>query len=222
MDDANLLVQRITALSQPAVSEVKNDIDDSSAASSTSLGRQSASPNSSTGQEDPEGAVVHGNSSPLRESRSASLPAVVESPADIVVTGLRDWSHCIFGDPLFASVFSEQPSTPFLGGYASADRCGEQTVHDLCSCQDERENRAIRILLYQCYHAVVQVVRGFYRPGRDHTTQELAARKRLTGILAKLEAIDDDPKRRFRHRRPSGEMSPAKKPKSESEDEALK
>lgn len=222
MDEANLLVQRNPALSRPTDSERKDDTDDCSTASSTTLGQQSASPTSSTGQEDSRAVVVQSNSSPPQVSRSASLPAVVESPADIVVTGLRDWSHCVFGDPLFASVFSEQPSTPFLGGYASADRCCEQTVHDLCSCQDERENRAIRILLYQCYHAVVQVVRGFYRPGRDHTTQELAARKRLTGILAKLEAIDDDPKQRFRHRRPSGEVSPAKKPKAESEDEASK
>ncbi|KAK3320029.1 hypothetical protein B0T19DRAFT_277865 [Cercophora scortea] len=40
-----------------------------------------------------------------------------EDNSTITVTGLRDWSNSIFGDPLLASVFSEGPSKEFLEGF---------------------------------------------------------------------------------------------------------
>jgi hypothetical protein len=42
----------------------------------------------------------------------------------------------------------------------------------------------------------------------------LAARRKLTEVLRKLEEVDDEPKG-SRRRRPSGEMSPAKKLKAD-------
>ncbi|OAA54499.1 hypothetical protein SPI_08745 [Niveomyces insectorum RCEF 264] len=151
--------------------------------------------------------------------------------AGIVVTGLRDWSHCVFGDPLFASVFSEQPSTSFLRGFdgaedsvvnvAAEDREARASHEDGHEDGDDRATTT-RLLLYQCYHAVVRIVKGFYRPGRDQTTHELAARKRLTEALAKLAATDTSQETmapqtatKYRHRRPSGDMSPAKRTKSD-------
>lgn len=152
--------------------------------------------------------------------------------SDIKVTGLRDWSNCTFGDPLMATVFSEDPSREFLQGF-SGQRVQQQSRNDdddgdddedtasdlLAVCGDVIEHPReahIRLLLYQCYHATVAVVKEFYRPQGDSTNRELAARKRLNAVLARLEDVeDDDPKRR--HTRPPGEMSPSKKPKTEDD-----
>lgn len=214
MDDTNLLVQRSPVIQHSSSTPLGPAVGtDSDTTTSKRSKQRRASPASPMAPEQSFGGNLQSESShQSRGLRSSSSPPFAEPSADIVVTGLRDWSHCIFGDPLFASVFCDHPSTPFLGGFNSTDSDGDLAIYDSFINQDEGENRAVRVLLYQCYHAVVQIVRGFYRPGRDQTTQELAARKRLTEILAKLEAVDDDPKRRFRHRRPSGEMSPAKKP----------
>lgn len=140
--------------------------------------------------------------------------------SDIRVTGLRDWSNCAFGDPLMAMVFSEEPSREFLEGFNGRRRhSGDDGACDMLTmCGDVveyPEEAHIRILLYQCYHATVAVVKEFYRPQSDSTNRELAARKRLQAVLARLEDIEDDPKRQ--HVRPLGEMSPAKKPKTEEE-----
>lgn len=60
----------------------------------------------------------------------------------------------------------------------------------------------------------------YYRPQNDSSKKELAARKHLSSVLAQLEELDD--MGRQRRRRPSGEMSPAKRPRSgqESEDDS--
>ncbi len=125
----------------------------------------------------------------------------------IAVTGLRDWSHCVFGDPLFALVFCAEPSAAFLDAFYRAD----QGV-GVSSLIEDEELAHVRILLYQCYHAASQIVKEFYRPTIESSKRELAARKKLSEVLASLDEVEDDPKRR--HRRPSGEMSPAKKPRS--------
>ncbi|KUI58218.1 hypothetical protein VP1G_05495 [Cytospora mali] len=145
--------------------------------------------------------------------------------ADIRVTGLRDWSNCTFGDPLMCMVFSEDPSREFLHGFSGRGQESKthkdietQDMFTLCGDIVEYPKEAhVRLLLYQCYHATVAVVKEFYRPQSDSTNRELAARKRLHAALAKLEDIEDDPKRR--HARPFGEMSPAKKPKTVGDEE---
>lgn len=130
----------------------------------------------------------------------------------IRVTGLRDWSNCVFGDPLFARAFSDDPSDAFLRGFYGSD---QPAVESPNRCEDDdvpigdEPNSHIRLLLYQAYHAIVSIIREFYGQRTERSRMELAARKKLTETLAQLDGVDDEPKRR--HRRPSGEMSPAKK-----------
>ncbi|KAK3936907.1 hypothetical protein QBC46DRAFT_295390 [Diplogelasinospora grovesii] len=188
----------------------------------------------------------------------------------LLVTGLRDWSNCIFGDPLFATVFSSpspspSPSPEFLEGFndntnTKKDQVGgggpgvgvvvlghwlegtDEDDDDSDMIQD-RQTAHVRILLYRAYHATVAVVREFYRPhGSESTKRELEARKRLNEVLVQLEAIqiqEQQPPRdmgqkreeveeghkgkggqRLRqHPRPSGEVSPAKRAKTEDLEE---
>lgn len=152
------------------------------------------------------------------QSRDSSSPS-------IHVTGLRDWSNCMFADPLMAIVFSDKPSRDFLRGFSGRPSrrkeldidgkdegggFGSRSAYgDIIECPEEAH---IRLLLYQCYHATVAVVKEFYRPRSDSTIREFAARKKLNAVLAGLEDVERGPKRG--HVRPNGEMSPAKKPKT--------
>lgn len=153
-----------------------------------------------------------------------------ENNSSIQVTGLRNWSNCIFADPLMAMVFSERPSRDFLHGFSgrrpgqpkdnhldAEEVCGyfdsfPSVYGDVVECPEEAR---VRLLFYQCYHATVAVVKEFYRPRSDSTSREFAARKLLSAVLARLEDIEGGPKRS--HARPSGEMSPAKKPRTEDD-----
>ncbi|GKU02525.1 hypothetical protein FLAG1_04647 [Fusarium langsethiae] len=144
--------------------------------------------------------------------------AISEEPVGkrIELTGLRQWSNCIFGDPLIAFVFSKtsSPSDDCWRGFDNPI-----PGHDTMSPNiiEDRENAHIRILLYECYHTLVALVGEYYRPQNDSSKKELAARKHLAGVLGQLEELDD--MGRQRHRRPSGEMSPAKRPRSGQENE---
>ena len=133
------------------------------------------------------------------------------SGKQIELTGLRQWSNCIFGDPLIASIFSKTPlpSEDFWRGFDKPLPGQDTTLPNII---DDRENAHIRILLYECYHALVALVGEYYRPQHDSSKKELAARKHLSSVLAQLEELDD--MGRQRRRRPSGEMSPAKRPRS--------
>ncbi|KAK4099926.1 hypothetical protein N658DRAFT_560034 [Parathielavia hyrcaniae] len=148
------------------------------------------------------------------------------------VTGLRDWSSCVFGDPLLAAVFSDPqqqqpPSTAFLEGFNGETKQPEPAhrhdtpvvdPHNLpfLPCLNEAVIEAadtawIRILLYQVYHAAARIVGEFYRPRQDSSARELEARRKLNEALARLAEVEvpDDAKRK--HQRPAGEMSPAKR-----------
>lgn len=134
------------------------------------------------------------------------------------LTGLRDWSSAIFGDPLLATVFSDPnqplPSSAFLEGFdgetpdSSADsRYTHRPLNP--SIIKNMDTAWIRLLFYQVYHAVTRIVSEFYRPRQDSSDRELEARKKLNEVLAKLAEVPDNTKKR--HQRPSGEMSPAKR-----------
>ncbi|KAF4954049.1 hypothetical protein FSARC_12262 [Fusarium sarcochroum] len=133
----------------------------------------------------------------------------------IEVTGLRQWSNCIFGDPLLATVFSKRPppSEDFWRGF---DKPLPENDAASPSLIEDEDNAHIRILLYECYHAVVSLVGEYYRPQNDSNRRELAARKHLGNVLTRLEELDDMGQQR-RGRRMSGEMSPAKRPRSGQE-----
>ncbi|KXX78545.1 hypothetical protein MMYC01_204961 [Madurella mycetomatis] len=142
------------------------------------------------------------------------------------VTGLRDWSSCVFGDPLLATVFSDPqqqpPSAGFLEGFNGKKPQQKLDAADIKHIPLNRDiieavdTAWIRLLLYQAYHSVVHIVSEFYRPRPDSSTRELEARRKLNEVLARLAEVADDAKRR--HQRPSGEMSPAKRIKAEPED----
>jgi hypothetical protein len=136
------------------------------------------------------------------------------------LTGLRDWSSCVFGDPLLAAVFSDPqqpqpPSSAFLEGFNGEKPDPEyRPISHRPFPLDETiiegiDTAWIRILLYQVYHAVARIVGEFYRPRQDSSARELEARKKLNEVLARLAEVPDDVKKR--HQRPSGEMSPAKR-----------
>ena len=149
-----------------------------------------------------------------------------------VVTGLHDWSTCVFGDPLFAAVFSEGVSEGFMEGFngrgsAEGDiiEVGMSTSTSagggfrLCvsdAAVDDVQGAPVRLLLYQMYHALVDIVREFHRPRVDSSKREMEGRKRLSEVLGKLVAVPDmDGEAKRIHRRSSGEMSPAKRLKGD-------
>ncbi|KAI1826307.1 hypothetical protein F4861DRAFT_101782 [Xylaria intraflava] len=114
----------------------------------------------------------------------------------IQITGLRDWSNSIFGDPLFATIFSH--ATPdFKRGFhhphaedpTTTTKKEERTNPDDPDIIEDPANAQTRILLYECYHATASIVRQFYRPDAESSRREIAARRRLMAALAKLEAV---------------------------------
>ena len=130
----------------------------------------------------------------------------------ISVTGLQDWSGCVFGDPLLAWAFNNDPSLDFLRGFSDSYR--ETPLSELgleSRLIEDGEGAPARLLLYRVYHTVSSVVKEFYRPEAGSSERELAARRRLKRLLTSLNELEDDPKRR--HRRPTSDMSPAKKPR---------
>ncbi|KAI1090494.1 hypothetical protein F5B19DRAFT_494318 [Rostrohypoxylon terebratum] len=140
------------------------------------------------------------------ESQGGELPEA-QQPT-IAVTGFRDWSNCIFGDPLFAEVFSRDPSSEFLRGFHSQ--------HNGSDLIEDRESAQARLLLYECYHATVGVVKQFYRPGPNSSDREITARRRLVAALKRLQEVDDEASGK-RVRRPSAnaEVWPVKKPRGD-------
>ncbi|KAI1181017.1 hypothetical protein F4777DRAFT_573671 [Nemania sp. FL0916] len=161
----------------------------------------------------------------------------------IKITGLRDWSSCIFGDPLFATVFSH-PTPEFDRGFRQADDDApviKREAEDSSSDDEERSSRAdstqnlyrydndtdiiedpdnapTRILLYECYHATVEIVRQLYRPDTDSSAREMAARRRLVAALAKLDKIPvgESAGKRSRRGSGSGEDWPVKKKRGDT------
>lgn len=137
----------------------------------------------------------------------------IEKDQEITLTGLRDWSHAIFGDPLFSRAFTHDPSQAFLHGFRNQGAKDSPPASEPIKVEDvsePSEHAALRLMLYQCYHDIVDIVTTFYRPTRDSRTQELTARKHLTVVLAKMEKAEI-PSSMRRHRRLSDELSPAKR-----------
>lgn len=161
------------------------------------------------------------------ELTGTAVLTVRERIRKVKVTGLRDWSNCIFGDPLLALASTDRTCRDLVYGFSglpqrrtSHGAMGEETLGWASIYSDEIEcpgNAHIRLLLYQCYHCTVSVVKEFYRPRRDSSSRELVARKRLNMVLERLEDIKDHPKKG--HIRPTCEMSPAKRPKTDHEDQ---
>lgn len=114
----------------------------------------------------------------------------------VTVTGMKDWGNFIFGDPLFATVFSQGPSAEFWKGFGGLpdDITGGDLESTMVLPPELVENgpsAPIRLLLYECYHTVTQIVSAFYRPQPDSSQRELAARKKLNNVLGQLAEVVD-------------------------------
>jgi hypothetical protein len=147
-----------------------------------------------------------GNEANIMVSREPSDPTVTGS-AKVKLTGLRSWSQGIFGDPLIADAFVN-PSVEFLEGW----REGGDVF--------EGDNVDIRMLLYRCYRAVVEIVTEHYRPQADSSRKELEGRRKLTIVLVELERAEsmlDDNSKRSRSPSESGVGDTSKRPKLEME-----
>ncbi|KAI2469186.1 hypothetical protein F4781DRAFT_237960 [Annulohypoxylon bovei var. microspora] len=133
----------------------------------------------------------------------------------VTVTGFRDWSNCVFGDPLFAEVFSRDPASEFLRGFY-----GNALHNNDGDLVEDRESAPVRLLLYECYHATVGVVKQFYRPGPNSSDREITARRRLVTALKRLQEVDEEEAAGKRPRRPSAnvEVWPVKKPRGGDKD----
>ncbi|WQF78371.1 hypothetical protein CDEST_03385 [Colletotrichum destructivum] len=161
-------------------------------------------------EEDPDQEVESGSED------AATLTACHQN--EVIMAGMKDWSNFIFGDPLFALNFGRDPSSEFLAGFGGDGRVQDTTKPVFSSDMvEDKESAHIRLLLYDCYHTVTHIARGYFRPQKDSHGRELEARKRLNTILAQLDALDDNGIRRGR--RSSGELSPAKRSKSGAEDD---
>ena len=73
---------------------------------------------------------------------------------------------------------------------------------------EDRANAAVRLLLYECYHATTSVVRQFYRPDAGSAARELTARRRLAAVLARLGEVEEAAIGK-RPRRASGDAWPS-------------
>lgn len=104
-----------------------------------------------------------------------------KSGEEVTVTGLRNWSQGVFGDPLISSCF-ESPTEEFLEGWVDG---GDEVIED-------EENKEGRLLLYQCYRAVVAIVTEYYRPQSDSSKRELEGRRKLTSALKVLDELFND------------------------------
>ncbi|KAI0157047.1 hypothetical protein GGR52DRAFT_577049 [Hypoxylon sp. FL1284] len=177
--------------------------------------------------------VLRDDESDHTQSDEESEQLNTNSPT-IRVTGLRDWSSCIFGDPLVAEVFSRGPTTEFLRGFRqpttgtssspqesgapSKEEDNNEDIYD-ASLVEDRENAATRLLLYSCYHATTDIVRCFYRPGPGTDEREMAARRRLAAVLARLAEADEETagKRARRFSANGGESWPVKKARGDGD-----
>ncbi|KAF0316238.1 hypothetical protein RB213_001110 [Colletotrichum asianum] len=139
--------------------------------------------------------------------------------SNIIMTGMKDWSNFVFGDPLFAVDFCHGPSSDFLSGFNDVSPDQDTTAMSAFSSDmiEDKATAHIRILLYECYHTITHIAREFFRPRRDSSGRELEARKKLNHILAQLDTLSNAGDQRGR--RPSGESSPAKRSKSCEKDD---
>lgn len=107
----------------------------------------------------------------------------------ISVTGLRDWSNCLFGDPLIATTFNESPSKNFLHGLETPVCEGDPfTTVPLI---EDREHVAARVLLYEAYHCLCGIAKEYRRPRNVEFDMELEWRRRLQKAMGKLDTLDD-------------------------------
>lgn len=122
-----------------------------------------------------------------------SVPTECKNPRDhdgIRITGLRDWSSCLFGDPLVAVIFANEPSQDFLDGLGAS--IGDLDPFKNVPIIQDEVHASARLALYQSYHSLCGIARQYRRPRDPEVDMELYWRKRLQSSLANLSSLDDN------------------------------
>ncbi|RYP30074.1 hypothetical protein DL767_006425 [Monosporascus sp. MG133] len=199
-DDTNILVSRTPAHTKENPYSRSEQVHSS---------EESTTP-SSTGDHD----LAENEEQPTASDKQTTSndAASARNPSNIAVTGIWDWGNAVYGDPLFATAFNQEASSEFLRGFRLSPRADrsprsrktskrsrdEDNRQEDDSDQDDendiiedRDNAPIRLLLYECYHAIVGIVTQFYQPGPDSNTKELAARRRLAAALVALNEVGE-------------------------------
>ncbi|KAI0388707.1 hypothetical protein F5Y17DRAFT_463455 [Xylariaceae sp. FL0594] len=222
---------------------VAYDADDDDVVFVTRAGTQEAAPpGDERGGREGGVAKTDPNESPANAAGGSPVKPEGDKQA-MRITGLQDWSNCIFGDPLFAPGFSRSAPAFERGFHTGQDGSGAETKGDWKpSLEDAKENENVevegkyhaqkerqgdgndfddiiedpdnaqtRILIYECYHAIVSIVTQFYRAGAHSSEREDAARRRLVSALNMLSQTGVGDTASKRPRRSSQQESPAKR-----------
>ncbi|PMD42547.1 hypothetical protein L207DRAFT_581206 [Hyaloscypha variabilis F] len=132
--------------------------------------------------------------------------SVATSAEGVRLAGLRSWSQGVFGDPLLADCF-DGSNESCLEGWREG---GEDIIEDGADAQ-------VRMLLYQCFRAVVSIVTEYYRPQSDSSRRELEGRRKLTTTLAEMEKHGNTISSTLKRTRSSGNnVDGSKKQKTEA------
>lgn len=105
-------------------------------------------------------------------------------PANVRVTGLRDWSNCVFGDLLLANVFASNLPAEFNRGLDTAITASDPFA--TAPIIEDQIHAPVRLALYECYHALCGIAREYHRPRDLESDLELYWRKSLQDSLSKL------------------------------------
>jgi len=146
------------------------------------------------------------------EGSGSRTSATTAGESGARVSGLRDWSQGIFGDPLFANCF-DAPSEAFKEGWKQ--RVGEEEAYF-----DEGEGAKERLLMYRCYHAILSIVTEHYRPQHDSSRRELEGRKKLTQALKGMAKVDPSPLDEHKRGRSTSSSSAEASKRVKTEDDA--
>lgn len=133
----------------------------------------------------------------------------------IKVTGLREWTKAIFGDPLMSVAFSRDPSKNLIQGFRTRLEGALDDLDDVSESRS-REKRAmqIRLNLYRVYHALNAISVEYIRRDGGSDPRELKARKALVEAVRELEAFEEH--ETSKRRLPRIEAALSKKPRTAS------
>ncbi|KAI0015840.1 hypothetical protein F4780DRAFT_783794 [Xylariomycetidae sp. FL0641] len=180
-------------------------------------------------QEKGPGDVGGQRTRPAEQSHTSQHKSIAEdetptNPPGYSITGLNSWTNSMFGDPLFANIFTQdhkpgflhgfrQPSSPTPGENISSDK----DKHPYGDLIEDPTNAPLRLLLYEMYHAIVALIQLYYRPeGTSSNERDIAARRRLAVVLGKLDAVYDEAAAGKRPSALDAVTSPAKRARSRS------
>lgn len=213
-DDYNLLVARREPPSRPA--PCRDDSNPDGLSTMEGMMPTTAERDPSRPQDGSPAATAKEGAGSSEPSHGDDAKEELRSSTPISVTGVQDWSNCVFGDPLIAQAFSEHACEGFWRAFTDPPSnmgCGSTASGAVDANPIEDHGHAhVRIYLYECYHAVLDIAREYVRPKRNGHDRDLVARKLLVNAVRKLNDLDDAG--HPRHDPPADEGSPAKKTKT--------